>query len=145
MKFGTKPSLRCTPSSRVLAVPVAVCGSMAVMRCMVMSPVQKGWLLGPETHARHITLLFLVDERRPPEKHAGCQIDTIVASCLFISSLRCAFGSHAAYRFFGEYRNSSESHRFLVVPDCVFRQNGAMQNDALQQILMTASRERSER
>src|SRR5262249_38442482 len=49
------------------------------------------------------------------------------------------------HRVIGEYRNSSESHRFFVVRRSEFRKNGVMQNDALQQILMTASRERSER
>jgi transcriptional regulator with GAF, ATPase, and Fis domain len=49
------------------------------------------------------------------------------------------------HRFLGEYRKFGESHRFFVVRDCVFRENGAMHNDALQQVLMTASRERSER
>ena len=47
IRFGTKPSLRCTPSRRDLAVPVAACGSMALMRSMVNSPLQKGSHLGP--------------------------------------------------------------------------------------------------
>jgi hypothetical protein len=78
-------------------------------------------------------------------EHTGCQIDTIVTSCIRVMPLRRAVTSHTANRFIGEYRNFSESHRFSVVRGCGVRENGAMQNDALQQILMTASRERSER
>src|SRR5262245_59490258 len=97
MRFGTKPSLRCTPSSRVLAVPVAVCGSMALMRCMVMSPVQEVLLLGPETCATLIARLLLVVGARLLREHAECQIEKIVASCLLIMDLRYAFSSQAAH------------------------------------------------
>src|SRR5262249_54537840 len=69
----------------------------------------------------------------------------IVLSLVSVRSLRRDFTSSSVHRYLGEYRNFSESHRFLVVRGGVFRENEAMQNDALQQILMTASRERSER
>jgi hypothetical protein len=102
-------------------------------------------LLGPETLATRIALLFLVVEGRLWERHTGCQIEMFVASLVSINSLRRSFTFSSVHREFGEHRNFSESHRFLVVRVGVFGENWTMQNDALQQILMTASRERSER
>ena len=64
--------------------------------------------------------------------------------CLLNNKLRMRLGSRCVHRFISEYRTFSEAHRILVVPICLRRQNVAMQSDALQLVLMNASRERSE-
>jgi hypothetical protein len=47
---------------------------------MVITPVQKGLLFGPETRVTHITLPFLVVEEQMWGKHTGCQVEIIVLS-----------------------------------------------------------------